>query len=496
MKKINRFLLFTALLSVGIAGCKKDILDVPNENDPDFAKLFASGTDVEKVSSSLFNTLFNGEHAFSSVEMMMAVAADHVTCSWGNSGMRDMSYEPRNNGWNNSPSYSNGAVLKDTYDKMYGAISNANLVIKAIDGGVKIGDNGVDNDRSLAVARFIQGVAYGNLALVFDKAHVVDEVTTVEGVLETAKPYNEVAAAAIAYLDKAITLAGSSFTIPKSWFGSSSDISSATFKQMCNTAAARILSYTPRNKTELAAVNWAKVKTYSDAGITADWNVLMDGYVNWYFEAGDYLTYPGWGRTDMYVVHLMDPAQPQHWDDLASFPHPPASTNPPDKRLLSDFEYLASNDFLAGRGYYHFSNYRCSRYDAQYVAGIGNKPEVMKAENDMLRAEARAYTGDLAGAAAIINAGTRVTRGQLPAVAANLTDIVNAIHQERQVEMFTTGMGLQFFEMRKLNLLQKGTPLHFPIPAKILELFKQTTFYTFGYLVNADGKGTSNAGWR
>lgn len=496
MKKINRFLLFTALLSLGVAGCKKDLLNVPNENDPDFLKVYAKGEDVENVAAGLFNTVYHGQHDFNSTEMMMAVAADHVTCSWGNAGMRDMSYEPRNNGWNNSPSYSNGVVLKATYDNLYSAISTANKVLKAINGGVKIGDNGVNNNRALAVARFTQGLAYGNLALVFDKAHVVDEVTSVEGVLETAKPYNEVAVAAVAYLDKAIELAGSSFTIPKSWFGTPGDISSATFKQMCNTAAARILSYTPRNKTELAAVNWAKVKTYADAGMTADWNVVMDGYVNWYDEAGDYLTYPGWGRTDMYVVHLMDPAQPQHWDDVASFPHPPASTNPPDKRLLTDFEYLASNDFLAGRGYYHFSNYRCSRYDAQYVAGIGNKPEIMKAENDMLRAEARAYTGDLAGAAAIINAGTRVTRGQLPAVAANLVDIVNAIHQERQVEMFTTGMGLQFFEMRKLNLLQKGTPLHFPIPAKILELFKLTTFYTFGYQANADGKGTSNGGWR
>lgn len=496
MKNIKKLLFSTALLSALLVGCKKEELEVANENDPDFLKVYAKGEDVENVASGLFNTVFHGEHDFTGVQMMMAVAADHVTCSWGNAGMRDMSWEPRNNGWNNSPSYSNNGVLKATYDKMYSAISTSNLVIKAINGGVNIGDNGVNNNRALAVARFIQGISYGNLALLFDKAHVVDEVTSVEGVLETAVPYSDVAKAALSYLDKAIALAGNSFTIPASWFGTPADISSADFKKMCNTAAARILSYMPRNKTELAAVDWAKVKTYADAGITADWKVVMDGTSKWYFEAGDYLTYPGWGRTDMYVVNLMDNTQPQHWDDVASFPHPPASTNPQDKRLLSDFEYLASNDFLAARGYYHFSNYRNSRYDGIYVAAIGEKPQVMKAENDMIRAEARAYTGDLAGAASIINAGTRVTRGQLPAVGANLADIVKAIHHERHVELYTTGMGVQFFEMRKQNLLQKGTPLHFPIPAKILELFKQTTFYTFGFLANADGKGTSNAGWR
>jgi starch-binding outer membrane protein, SusD/RagB family len=497
MKKINRYLFFTALLTVGLAGCKKDLLDVPNGNDPDFLKVYAKGEDVENVAAGLFNAVFHGEHDFTGVQMMMAVAADHATCSWGNAGMRDMSWEPRNNGWNNSPSYGNGPVLKATYDKMYSAISTASKVIKAIDNGVDIGDNGAGNARAIAAARFVQGWAYGNLALLFDKAHVVDEATSVEGVLETAITYKQVATAALGYLDKAITEANSTFTIPASWFGTPGDISSADFKKMCNTAAARILAYLPRNKTELAAVDWAKVKTYADNGITADWNIVMDGTSTWYFEAGDYLTYPGWGRTDMYVVNLMDPTQPKHWDDSPTFPHPPASTNPVDQRLNTDFQFLASNDFLAARGYYHFSNYRNKRYDAIYVAAIGEKAEVMKAENDLLKAEARAYTGDLAGAAAIINAGTRVTRGGMAPVAAVLADIVKAIHHERHVELYTTGMGIQFFEMRKLNLLQKGTPLHFPIPAKILELFRLSPpFYTFGTEAKADGIGTSNAGWR
>ncbi|MET0463461.1 MAG: hypothetical protein ABW007_09905, partial [Chitinophagaceae bacterium] len=121
---------------------------------------------------------------------------------------------------------------------------------------------------------------------------------------------------------------------------------------------------------------------------------------------------------------------------------------------------------------------------------------IMSVENDMLKAEARAYTNDLTGAAAIINAGTRVTRGNMAPVAPTLTAIVNAIHHERQVEMYTTGCGIQFFEMRKLDLLQKGTPLHFPIPGATLQLFGETTFYTFGTVAKADGTGTSNTGWR
>ena len=45
-------------------------------------------------------------------------------------------------------------------------------------------------------------------------------------------------------------------------------MSNVEFKKLCNTMAARILAYMPRNKTQLAAVNWARVKTYADAGIT------------------------------------------------------------------------------------------------------------------------------------------------------------------------------------------------------------------------------------
>lgn len=497
MKKITQFLCLVFLLSVAMVSCKKDLLDVPNENDPDFKKVYKKPEDVQNIAAGLFNAVYNGEHSYNGVQMMLAVAADNVTCSYGNAGMWHMSSEPRDLAWDNSPSYANRGQTKWSYDQFYSAISTASNVIKAIDGGVQIGVGGADNNRALAVARFVQGFSYGNLALVFDRVHVVDETKTVEGVLETSLSYKDAALAALDYLDKAIVLANSSFTIPASWLGLPADMSSAEFKKICNTAAARIMSYNPRNKTDLAAVNWAKVKTYADAGITADWNIVNDGYATWYDEAGDYLTYPGWGLTDMYVVNLMDPTQPQHWDNSPSFPHPPASTNPIDQRLNTDFQYNPSNYFRPDRGYFNFSNYRNMRYDDFYVTAIGEKPEVMKAENDLLKAEARAYTGDLAGAAAIINAGTRVTRGGMAPVAANLVDIVKAIHHERHVELYTTGMGLQFFEMRKLNLLQKGTPLHMPIPAAILELFQlKPPFYTFGTVAKADGIGTSNAGWR
>jgi hypothetical protein len=77
-----------------------------------------------------------------------------------------------------------------------------------------------------------------------------------------------------------------------------------------------------------------------------------------------------------------------------------------------------------------------------------------------------------------------------------LNDIIDAIHHERQVECYATSGMLPFYEMRKLDLLQTGTPLHLPVPGRILQLFGLTEFYTFGTVAKADGINTSDGGWR
>jgi len=454
----NKFLLFLSIGVLSFASCKKT-LDVQNDNQPDFKKVYASGEDVYNVASGLFNAYYNGTHSYNGMNMFMTVSSDNASCSWGNQAMRDMSWEPRRE-WNNAPNYPYQGTTKYTFDQMYSVINTASNVIKAMNGGVKIGVNGADDNLVKAYSRFCMGISYGVLALNFDKAFIVDEKTTIPGTAGT--------------------------------------VSNTTLKAMANSFIARILANNARNSTELAATDWAAVKAAADAGVTADFNVVNDGYNRWYADAGDYLTYPGWGVTDMYVVNKLDPNIAPHWKDDATFPTPLRSTNAnADKRLASDFEYVPSNWLQAVRGYYHWSIYRHKRYDDIYALGEGPLPELMKAENDLYRAEARAYTGDLAGAAAVINAGTRKTRGGLADVAADLTAIRAAIHAERHIELYVSGMGLQFYEMRKRDLLQAGTPLHWPVPAKTQEtLAEAQPFYTFGGPTRLDGVNTSNKGWR
>ncbi|UII23501.1 hypothetical protein [Fulvivirga ligni] len=471
-------------------------LDYENPNDPDRYRVLSDASDVEALAGGLYVNVYSGMHEYDGVQMMLATAADNISCSWGNQAMRDMSWEPRNNAWVNTPAYSYKGTTKLLFDRMYSAINTSSNILFVMDGELDLGDNEM---KIRAWCKFIQGVAYGNLALVFDRAFLIDEKTSVESNLEAAVGFETIHEAAMTYLDDAIDFASSNdFTISADWLGQSGDMSSTEFVKLINTYAARFMSYTPRNSAQKMAVDWSKVKEYADAGITSDFNILNDNYVNWYDEAGDYLTYNGWGITDMYVVHLMDASQPQHWDDDPDFPHPAKSTDPDDKRLDTDFAYVASNWFQAARGYYHYSNYRHKRYDAFYVNATGLKPEIMLSENDMLRAEALVYSGgSLSAAADIINSGTRKTRGEMEDVEPVQDDLIQAIHHERHVEMYTTGMGLQFFEMRKLDLLQKGTPLHLPLPAQTLQTLEVAEpYYTFGTEAKADGVNTSNGGWR
>lgn len=72
------------------------------------------------------------------------------------------------------------------------------------------------------------------------------------------------------------------------------------------------------------------------------------------------MIFPGWARTDLYVINKLDLAYPKYWPEGAT--ELPEAT-PTDARLTSDYEHLDAQDFRPDRGTYHFSSYRHSRYD-------------------------------------------------------------------------------------------------------------------------------------
>jgi hypothetical protein len=58
-------------------------------------------------------------------------------------------------------------------------------------------------------------------------------------------------------------------------------------------------------------------------------------------------------------------------------------------------------------------------------------------------------------------------------------------------------MGIEFFDMRRRNMLQDGTQLHFPIPAQQLDILglDHYTFGGFDPMVGIPGQDVATNGW-
>jgi len=258
--------------------------------------------------------------------------------------------------------------------------------------------------------------------------------------------------------------------------------------QLASTMAARLMAYTPRNATENAAVDWAKVASYAAAGITSEAapdtfsvTIAGDGYNLWYDDVKGYGDDQGWMRVNMRIIHELIPSEPAVFSDCNYVP-PAQDTLPsasPDKRLGTDFTYYHSIPFDPARGCWHFSYWTHERYVEASFFGTGPLPVVLGAENDLLLAEALVRSGgDMNKAADLVNR-TRVGRGGLPAVTADPAALLAAIQYEQDVELLASGGGVQYYDQRRIDGLEPGTPHHLPVPASELQLDGLST-YTFG----------------
>lgn len=488
--KSLRYILMMLITVITMTACED--LVVENLNDPDFDTAFSNPSDIKGVAGGLFNRWFQINQEYDGPGLALWVAADAGTCSWGNAGMRDFGTEPRLE-FNNKPSYSNVIITEDYYNTLFSILSQSNDVLaQTINNGVKMDDGSTDEVN--AMAYFCQALSLGYLGLLYDQAFIVTHETdlTVDIV---ASPYQDVLAAALSSLDKCIEICKSgSFTIPAEWIPGDT-WTSAEFAQLASSYAARFLVYGARNKAEDNATNWDKVYTYAKAGIQKDFAPLADD-ITWYSLYQTYSIFGGWGQIDMYTINLMDPDMPAAFPTSGLFTDLPnnGKASSADARLESDFEYLSSCPFRAERGFYHFSSYRYSRLDTYLETWTEPMPVFYKAENDYFIAEAAAHTNKVAEAAAVLNASARVSRGGLADVAANENAIYEAVHYERMVELMLSGMGIQYFQMRKEDKLQSGTILHFPIPGSQLDVM-QMDYYTFGAGTGVAGEDYSNGGW-
>lgn len=492
----NYLLMFC--LVVASSGCES--LDVKNLNEPDTEGVLATASYNLEIASGTFRKWYNAVQSYSGPGILVAVASDQSTCSWG-SGMLDVSQEPRVS-WNNSVDYAYGYKTYNFFTELQSIISQSNDVIGQINNGmeVKDADHKNMNPQVLAMSYLSKGIATAYLGLFFDKGFVC---------LENSLPGNLVFSewqvmvdSSLIWLDKATTLCNTNeFVLPEGWINGSA-LDQSELSQAINSFSARIMTSCARNKIQNQALDWSKILSYAENGLDFDFSIYTDDRT-WINNVLGYLIYPGWARIDHRIINLMDPDYPARWPyDNVSWPTPngndpgPASTN--DYRI-ADFEYLETQAFRPERGYYHFSHYRHDRYDDWLGMGWkGPLPAFMKAENDLILAEAKLRMGDREGAIAILNdqEGSRIKRGGLSPLdeGATFQEVLDAIFYERDIELINSSAGISFFDMRRRDMLQPGTFLHFPVPGKELEALRETN-YTFGGTQGIPGEDYSIGGW-
>lgn len=485
MKQKLGVLLGGAVLALA-AACSQD-LNVTNPDNPDIGRALSSPNDVKSLAISSVNSWYLTSNDVSPY-MMLGVTADAYTANFGNFGMRFNNLEPRAP-YDNQSASGDAAVARDPWDNNYAALGQANDVLKAFAGGIVLDGGAAETDQYKSLAMFVQAASLTNLALIYDKAFVVDETFDPTKGLPELVPYTDVAAAAQAKWDAVIAAtAGKTYeygdaVLPMGGL----KFSAVTLNRIANTLAALLLTYTPRTAAEVSTVNWQKVLQYADKGIGTgsagtpfDFTVIGDNN-NWYSYNAYYGDETSWVRVDLKLIHKMDPSVPAKYTG-ASTNVPPSGNG--DKRLTTDYTYAGAVIGDPSRGIYMQSPYYHSRY--KFYARTSNPhatgavPYILAAESDLAKAEALVQTnGDLNLAAQLINK-TRVTRGGLAPVSATDSKqaLLDAITYEREVETLSTD-GFTFFQLRHVDDLQDGTVRHLPIPAKELETL-QLPVYTFG----------------
>ena len=506
--KTNRLTRRVGLCAAVVAAGACVDLEVTNLNDPDRDRAISSASDVEALIAGGFQSWWATAH-YSYPGPAMSVAADAHSSSWGNFGMRDAGWEPRK-AFNNDAAYSYRGLAEAPWRESYQALAAVRDGLLAIEGGTRVqeGDGPDNTERAVVFGKFIQAMSLANLAVIYDKAFVVDETVDDVNALELLS-YDQVWAAADAKFGEVIQMAsGAGFTIPSTWVAFNGDWSGSYTAEVARAYHARYRTQVPRTPSEREAVDWSAVLQAASAGLSKDFSGYYEEGGNWAWQRSKIhaATYTGWARIDYRTIGPSDASGAwETWINVGPDEKRPFNIDTDDRRITggtpdSDglyIKYMGNSPFPADRGIYHYSNYIDWRwryiYDANFVA---EWPDMTAKELDFLVAEANFRLGNKDAAMAIVNK-YRTTNGQLPAFTSvdgvapggdrcvpqnadgSCGNLWEALKYEKRIELFHYGMGTEYFDDRGWGDLVTNTWLQLPIPASELEILLQEV-YTFG----------------
>ena len=463
-------------------------LDVENPNAPDRKRALSDPAALEAVAGCAMRTWLN---AYTSLRGagVLATQARSYSSSWNNGNLNFYSsvdnpsappdqWNRMSRSWQNDPSagartsidaFWGGGLDEQTNVRggFYNSLSAANDVLKAIRDTTK---NRVEfptataQKRAETFALFMQGASMSMLSLLYDKAYVADENTDLStpaaiAALQYSKR-DVVRDSAVSKLEQAAALAdANTFTTAASWTGPGGfTYSNTDIAKMSRTIAAMTLAWYPRDSTEIAKVDWAKVAQLASKGMSTgtpvDLRFQQDGYVFWVSELMNWFDGIDGGRMHTRVAHFMDPATQKDPYPLEEGGN--AQPNSPDQRLGdgsygnadteesfgtpvrtsnggTDYAWSSVGAIMRpDRGSYHQSNIAQVRYDGSGVmdgdgqySSHGPAPALNATINDLIWAEALIRMGgatNLAKAAELIDK-TRVGRGGLSSSATAIANV-------------------------------------------------------------------------
>ena len=506
-----------------MAGCAD--LDVENLNAPDAQRAITDASDLQSVLAGGYTSWWNGSYS----NTPQSVPQPHLD-GWGDAQTTTNAFrgfwnvavdEPRTE-FPNTLSFGDLSIVANPWSNLNSAISSANDVIFQIEfNDFEVIVDGTDETQeSLAAAYFLRGLAYGHLANYYNQAFIVGadfgeaEIDALE-----FSDYEAVLAQARADIGRAREIAEvNAFTL-QNYLPFTVDVTSERLVQMANSFEARFIISNPRTPAENDAINWNEIRTLAANGIQESIIMELDGS-SW-FNNYQYISGLFWyWRVDNRIINMMDDSYPIKYP-AGSAGNALAPAQSDDQRLCPGttegltffqgdglteardlgcyFAYETDQSFFREeRGPTLQSNYFYARdfvdqqwNETPFAAGPG--PIFLLEENRLMEAEAAARTGDVPAAVTLVNDGSRVNIGGLDPLATGTSqeDVLNAIFYERDIELYRTGLGLPFYDLRRRGQLQAGTPLHLPVPATELQTLGES-LYTFGGVGSAGQPGTAS----
>lgn len=452
-------------LLAGAAGCLRS-LDIVNRNAPERERAFSDPATVKAASAGAIKSYINTRLWYEPALGPFSTMADEHSFSWNNWQSRYYSSYAAECvmrcGWANETTHPRYEPIPLWWYGMYSVISSANDVLFAIRQSATPPDLGADKPWVETMAQLAQGIAHALVALTYDQGFVVTEES--DPVTLALVSRAEVRDAALAQLDKAVTLAATAnFSIaPNTLFGlpSGPTYTGAQVAKIARTFQAELLAEFARTTTENGQTNWGQVVTYASQGISSGTAFNLEAFQSDRQTTEDFFTgIEQWGndygttRIDTRVSRLLSTTQADPWPGGAGNPKPATGAGVPiggvygvDKRLGdgcflggntigdgecaatinsgTDFLWDPSTYFPASRGQFHQSNIGYIRYHClvggfpDCPTGAGNFVVLSRYMNDLLWAEGLLRTNTNLGLAAQLINNSHVGRGNLTACTA------------------------------------------------------------------------------